>query len=157
MILRSSLLYLSTRTRTGVRRYKLSWIEIIRSTVRPACALASRRRREGPWRAALAARGVARGLGDLAECRVASRFVAGCSAAPPGPWRNGPRTAGLDLLQYEFVASDPSRILKVKHLTFTFVDLGTPPRMTTPPRPDLTRTASARLQVGAAAARPRVP
>ena len=27
--------------------------------MRPACALASRRRREGPWRAALAARGVA--------------------------------------------------------------------------------------------------
>ena len=106
MILRSSLLYLSTRTYGGPALR----IEIIRSTVRPACALASRRRREGPWRAALAARGVARGLGALAECRVASRFVAGCSAAPPGPWRNGPRTADLDLVNHEFVATNPSSL-----------------------------------------------
>ena len=37
-------------------------------------------------------------VGALLACRVALCVVAGCSAAPPGLRRNGPRTADLDLV-----------------------------------------------------------
>ena len=45
----------------------------------------------------------------LLAWRVALCVVTSCSAAPPGPWRNGPRTADLDLVNHEFVATNPSR------------------------------------------------
>ena len=45
----------------------------------------------------------------LLAWRVALCVVTSCSAAPPGPWRNGPRTADLDLVNHEFAATNPSR------------------------------------------------
>ena len=52
----------------------------------------------GPAAPLLAAPVAREAFGALLACRVALCVVTSCSTAPPGPWRNGPRTAGLGLV-----------------------------------------------------------